>query len=207
MDCFHCVLQDLHWQGLCRMPDKAAGCGKHSACKFCDSYSIVARRASSRASWQGPVSLPSCGSHGLILPQVFPVPPISRGSHHGSSSWGAEAWAATPLYSGNVITSDRVCYTFAVGASDVQMTLERLHIQGQLAPEGEMCKLFPEDNASAVHGSLLAVQGSLAQGWCRACTSPLPIVPGAGRVQGSPQGPCPFCHLCSCPGPAKHRIS
>lgn len=84
----------------------------------------------------------------------------------------------------------------------MRMTLERLHIQGQLAPEGEMCKLFSEDSASAVHGSLLALQGSLAQGWRGTCTSPLPISPGAGRVQGSPQGPCLFSHLCSCPGPA-----
>lgn len=44
---------------------------------------------------------------------------------HCPRSWGAEVWAATLLYSGNMITSDRVCFSFAVGASDVQVTLER----------------------------------------------------------------------------------
>lgn len=56
----------------------------------------------------------------------LPSPTYFQGARkHCSSSWGAGASAAAPLYSGNIITGARVCYSFAVRASDVQKTLER----------------------------------------------------------------------------------
>lgn len=65
---FHCMSQDLHWQGLCQVLDGAAGCGKCSAC-WCVTAGVP------RSPPQLPPP-PPCA----FLTQVFPAPPISRGT-------------------------------------------------------------------------------------------------------------------------------
>lgn len=98
---FHCMPQDLHWQGLCQVLDGAAGCGKCSAC-WCVTAGVPRSPPNSHPHPRVPFSPRSSQPH------LFP-----GARKHCSSSWGAEASAAAPLYSGNIITGVRVCYSFA----------------------------------------------------------------------------------------------
>lgn len=139
-----------------------------------------------------PPPSPGCGSRVLLSPSSLPCPTYFQGH-----SWGA----ATPLYSGNMITSGRVCYSFATRAIGVQMTLEKHSISRNSSPWKGRCahcslktclsRAWPPSGCTRELGSGLAQDRHLPTShWPRSRPGP----------QGIPQGPSPFSPLCSCPG-------
>lgn len=116
---------------------------------------------------------PACGSRVLLSPSGLPCPTYFQGH-----SWGA----ATTLYSGNMITSGRVCYSFATRAIGVQMALEKHSISRNSSPRKGRCAHCSLETCLSRAWPLLVVQESWVQGWHRTGTFSLTIGPGAGQV-------------------------